>query len=350
MFLALNHESLLWAAGLLVLWSRGYVEPVVAPPEPRHIVAQQLLALCLQEQKIGSHLWVEGWNGLAPFDASAQPILRHLVTEGFLQQDGEMLFIGPEAEAKFGRRHFMGMTAVFTAPPQFTVLAGRKEIGQADPALLTEKIDGPSLLLLGGRSWKVTWIDWSRKRCQVEPADGGGKARWYGPATSGASFALARATRDVLLGADPPVALTPRALDALATVREDAATSVDSAGPVITREGADVRWWTWAGFRANTTLAATLSDLTDQRQRFDDSGIRMRTDLTRDMWAAGVADAAERLCLPEVDERALAGLKFSDALPLRLAESTLAARLADLETAAMLIREGGRFVISGSSG
>ena len=167
--------------GLLHLWGQGYVEPVVAPPEPRHIVAQQLLALCLQEHRIGSRLWASAWNGLAPFDRSAEPILRYLVEQGFIDQDGELLFIGPNAEQRFGRRHFMGMTAVFTAPPQFTVLAGRQEIGRTDPMLLTEKTDGPRLLLLGGRSWRVTWTDWKRRRCYVEPAEGGGKARWLDP-------------------------------------------------------------------------------------------------------------------------------------------------------------------------
>jgi ATP-dependent helicase Lhr and Lhr-like helicase len=42
--------------------------------------------------------------------------------------------------------------------------------------LLTEKSDVPRLLLLCGRSWRVTWIDWKRRRCYVEPAEGGGKA------------------------------------------------------------------------------------------------------------------------------------------------------------------------------
>ena len=110
-----------------------------APPEPRHIVAQQLLALCLQEHRIGSRLWVDAWNGLAPFDSSAEPILRYLVEQGFIDQDGELLFIGPAAEHRFGHRHFMGMTAVFTAPPQSTVLAGREEIGRTDPMLLTRR-------------------------------------------------------------------------------------------------------------------------------------------------------------------------------------------------------------------
>ena len=343
LFLALNHGALLWSAGLLHLWGQGYVEPVVAPPEPRHIVAQQLLALCLQEHRIGSRQWVEAWNGLAPFDRSAEPILRYLVEQGFVDQDGELLFVGPAAEQRFGHRHFMGMTAVFTAPPQFTVLAGRQEVGRTDPMLLTEKIDGPRLLLLGGRSWKVTWTDWKRRRCYVEPAEGGGKARWLTPGVSGASFALSRACRDVLLGADPPVALTQRAKGVLAEVRDEHLSAVHPGGTVITRDSEDVRWWTWAGYRANATLAATLSHLTDGMQRPDDASLRMRGDLTLEMWKAGIADAAERLCLPVVDERALAGLKFSEALPERLATATLAARLADLDSAMRVLGEPVRF-------
>jgi ATP-dependent Lhr-like helicase len=344
LFLALDENSLLWTAGLVLLWGQGFVEPVVAPPEPRHIVAQQLLALCLQEHRIGSKAWADAWNGLAPFDASAAPILSYLVERGFIDRDGELLFIGPSAEQAFGHRHFMGMTAVFTAPPQFAVLSGRDEIGRTDPMLLTEKVDGPRLLLLGGRSWQVNWVDWKRRRCFVEPVAGGGKARWLTPGISGASFELTRAVRSVLLGADPPVALTDRAQQVLAANRDDRMTSVHPGGTVVARSGADVRWWTWAGYRANATLAATLSDLVDGPQRFDDAGIRMRADLTREMWRAASADAGERLCLPDVDERAPAGLKFSEALPGHLATATLAARLADLCSAAHVLDEPLRFM------
>ncbi|TDP91201.1 DEAD/DEAH box helicase [Labedaea rhizosphaerae] len=343
LFLTLNQHELLWAAGLLHLWGTGYVEPVVAPAEPRHIVAQQLLALCLQEHRIGDQLWSEAWNGLAPFDHSAQPILRHLVERGFIDADTGLLFIGPEAEQRFGHRHFSGMTAVFTAASEFSVLHGREDIGRADPMLLTEKVDGPRLILLAGRSWKVTWIDWTRRRCFVEPAERGGKARWMVPGISGASYALTRAARDVVLGADPLVALTDRARRALSDIRDDHLPGVHSAGTVITRDGEDVRWWTWAGYRANATLSATLSDITDATQRFDDTGIRLRADLTLDLWKASTSDAVDRLCLPDVDEKALAGLKFNEALPERLATATLAARLADLDHAAAVLQEPVRF-------
>ncbi|GAA4081331.1 DEAD/DEAH box helicase [Actinomadura miaoliensis] len=346
LFLTLDRTSLVTAAGLLLLWGRGYVEPVSPPPEPRHIVAQQLLALCLQQHKIGSRLWPGQWNGLAPFDRGAEPIMRHLVEQGFVERDGELLFIGPAAEARFGRRHFMDLTAVFTAPPEFTVLSGRQEIGKTDPMLLTEEVQGPRLLLLAGRSWRVTWIDWKRRRCFVEPADGGGKARWTGTALAGTSFALARACREVLLGADPDVKLTDRAVRYLAETRDQNVDTVHPGGTVIMRTGDDVRWWTWAGHRANAVLTATLSSLTDEKQRFDDARIRLRSDLTRDMWRAGTADAADRLCLPDVDERALRGLKFNEALPERLATATLAARLADLDGALTTLNDPVRFVSS----
>jgi ATP-dependent Lhr-like helicase len=274
----------------------------------------------------------------------------HLVENGFIDSDGELLFIGPAAEAKFGHRHFMGMTAAFTAPPQFTVISGRQEIGRTDPMLLTERIDGPRLLLLAGRSWKVSWIDWKRRRCYVEPAEGGGKARWLAPGAAGASFALSRAVRDVLLGADPPVAASQRARRVLAKVRDDQRGTVHPGGTIILRAGDDLRWWTWAGYQANATLAATLSELTDSIQRFTSTDIRMRSDLTVEMWKEATGDVADRLCLPDVDERAIAGLKFSEALPKRLATATLAARMADLESATRVLAEPVRFTWAGSYG
>ncbi|MGG2459213.1 DEAD/DEAH box helicase [Streptomyces sp. RGM 3693] len=350
LFLATDEDGLLGAAALLLLWSRGWVEPVVAPPEPRHIVAQQVLALCLQEHRVGDRLWREWWGGLGPFGPSAEPIVRHLIDEGFLEQDGGMLFIGPEAERRFGYRHFMDLTAVFTAAPEFTVLAGRSEIGTTNPALLTEEVAGPRRLLLAGRSWQVTYIDWSRRRCFVEPVEGGGKARWGGVGSGrSASYELTRSAREVLLGTDPLVTLTRRAEAALAQARDNGAESVHPAGTVVLRGGRDtnVRWWTWAGYRVNVTLAATLSGIADPLQRPTDTYIRLREDLTLDEWNRAKAAAIGQLCLPAVDTRAIHGLKFSAALPQRLAEATLAARLADLDGASAALKETSRFVFVG---
>ncbi|MFE3449923.1 DEAD/DEAH box helicase [Nonomuraea sp. NPDC059194] len=348
LFLATRKDTLLQAAGLLLLWGRGWVEPVIPPPEPRHLVGQQLLAVTLQQLKIGDQLWAEEWNGLAPFDRSAAPILNHLLDEGYLNEDSGLLFIGLEAEKRFGRRHFIELTASFTAPPQFTVLSGRQEIGQTDTSVLTEQREGPRLLLLGGRSWRVNFIDWTRRRVFVEPADRGGVAKWTSSGISGLSFALTRAMREVLLGSDPPVALTRRAQACLVDWREEEAPGVvHPGGTLITRTGDEVRWWTWAGYRANATLAATLSSIADPVQRPTDFSIRLREDLTPASWqrARESVGGGRLLVLPDVDRRAVNGLKFAAVLPERLAIATVAARLADIDGARTVLAETARLLL-----
>ena len=138
--------------------------------------------------------------------------------------------------------------------------------------------------------------------------------------------------------------VTARAQGVLAKLRSTELSTVHPGGSVITRTGPDVRWWTWAGFRANCTLAATLSGLVDSAQRIDDVSIRLRNDVTPAMWRAATSDAAKRLCLADVEDDAVDGLKFSDALPRRLAVATLAARLTDLDSARAMLAEPVRFV------
>jgi ATP-dependent Lhr-like helicase len=167
----------------------------------------------------------------------------------------------------------MNLMAVFTAPPEFTVLYGRDEIGRVDPSLLADRVEGPRLLLLGGRSWRVTWTDWKRRRCFVEPAEGGGRARWLSDGVGGLSFEIARSMRDVLLGAEVPVSLTRRASGLLAGLRSDGIGRVHTGGLMISRGEDDLRWWTWAGYRVNATLKATLGAVADEAQRVDDLSI-----------------------------------------------------------------------------
>lgn len=119
-------------------------------------------------------------------------------------------------------------------------------------------------------------------------------------------------------------------------------------GTVITRRtDGDVRWWTWAGHRANATPAASLSSLVAPHRRANDQWIRLRDDLTPEAWRIAPAGTDVGLCLPEVDGRAVRGLKFAEALPPRLAEATLAARTADEVGAGKVLAEPARFVMLG---
>ncbi|MGY3203534.1 hypothetical protein [Streptomyces sp. TE5632] len=72
---------------------------------------------------------------------------------------------------------------------------------------------------------------------------------------------------------------------------------------------------------------------------------RLRDDVTPQSWRAAVSDAGTGLPLPEVDPQAVRGLKFAEALPARLAEATLAARLGDTDGARAALAEPVRFLL-----
>lgn len=95
-------------AAVLLRWSEGFVEPINAPPAPLHILAQQVLALALQEGGIGRHLWREWLRdpfvlGGEAADTGGQ-VVDHLVQTGLLAEDSGILGMGVEGEATWGRR------------------------------------------------------------------------------------------------------------------------------------------------------------------------------------------------------------------------------------------------------
>jgi ATP-dependent Lhr-like helicase len=319
LFLATRRDALLRAAGLLSLWQDGYVEPVQAPPSPRHIAAQQLLALCLQEGRVGENVWPEWWDDLPVFDDTAPEIARWLVESGHLERDGGMLFIGPKTERRYGRRNFMELLAVFTAAPEFVVLHGRQEVGGADPLMLMRKVDGPRVLALGGRSWRVTHIDWPRRRCYVEPADLPARSLWQG-ALPPESYELSQAQRAVLLGVTPKVELSQRATKAFAALRDESSHRVWESGTVVERHDDELWWWTWAGGRGNATLAAALDRVVDVDGRPENHRLRLRTEVDPAELRAALDDVmAGNLPPPVVAEAAVLELKFAEILPPELA-------------------------------
>lgn len=342
LFLALDDAALAQTLGLLHCWASGWVEPVVATPEPRHIAAQQILAAALQTRRVPLAGWRRQWGELPLFGDDGADIMDHLLAQGFLEHDAGSAFIGVEAEKHFGRRHFMELLAVFTAPPEFRVFAGRTEVGMVDTGMLTDDVEDVRVLLLGGRSWRVTHIDWKRRQVFVEATDIAGRARWTS-IPDGVSFELARGVRSVLLGATPAgVTLSRRADEALAGYRAQRSGEVVDGALVVERDArGEWRWWTWAGAKANRTLAAWATDLVPQRQRIGAESIRLHSDLTVDAITEGLAAvrARDEWPVPAVDARAVRGLKFSAALPDDLARRTLAVRAMDTEHAEDVLGE-----------
>jgi ATP-dependent helicase Lhr and Lhr-like helicase len=254
--------------------------------------------------------------------ADADAILAYLREREFLVDDGNLLFIGPAAEKAFGRRYFMDLLSSFTSAWEMRVVAGRREIGTVSPlAIAAPSGEDARHLLLAGLAWRIESIDWDRHEILVSEQPEKAQVRWPSEPIA-ESFALVRAQREVLLGATPEVDLSRRASARIETLREELAGTVDRDGLVLADHEVGMRLWTWGGWRANATVIAALGDN-------EATGDNFRIDLPQSISAAALRAADPRGALPTVTPEAVDGLKFSAALPLHLAASTLAERTAD---------------------
>jgi ATP-dependent Lhr-like helicase len=335
LFLATDDDALLRAAALVELWSSGYVEPVVPPPEPHHIFAQQLMALCLQERGVGRRDWRDWLDRVPAFarmpEERADEVIAWMLAEDILFEEEGLLWFGRKGEEEFGRKNFLELFSVFTSPPLFAVRHGRQELGFVDQTTFLSQREGPRVLLLGGRAWRVTNLDWSRRIAHVQATDETGRSRWRGAGPT-LGFALCQAMRQLLAGEEVSPRWSRRAQTRLEEMRDEHAFVHPEGTTLLARPSAEVEWWTFAGTRANATLAGELSRLCGAR--VDHDALAVTVEGAEGLPAIEEAVRALRqrepsTMTPAVEEAALEGLKFSQCLPKELALATLASRLRD---------------------
>lgn len=335
LFLATKEESLIQAAGLIELWSQGYIEPIIPPPLPYHILSQQLMALALQESGVGRtdwFGWVHGVQGFAQIpQATREQLIEWMLGKEILWDDAGILWLGREGEETFGRRNFMELFSVFMSPPLFSVLHGRQELGYVDESTFLGKSDGPRVLLLGGRSWLVNHIDWQRRNAFVEATDQKGRSRWKGEG-GGLGYRLVQAIQRVLASDENAECWSRRAQEQISAARlEFPWLERDSTTALVDTDGR-LAWWTFAGNRANATLANEIAQVTASRVEHDSFSLTFEsTTQFADVRRAvdEIRKKAVEEMRPVVDERAIEGLKFSECLPITLAHEMLEARLRD---------------------
>jgi ATP-dependent Lhr-like helicase len=332
LFVTTTEHELLMALGLCHLWSSGHVEPVTPPPEPLHVLAQQLLAATLQDGRLGRRTWPDAAAQLPELGRLAalvgDQLVDHLVGTGVLHDDQGMLSIGDEGERSYGFRHFRDLTTVFTSEPLLSVRHGRAEIGTVHPISLERRSDRPPVLLLGGRAWKVRQVDWRRRVVFVEATESGGRSKWIGRGRP-LSAALCRSIRAVLAGESPGVTLTRRAAAELDYQRSHYWWAKDDTTTVVSGPDGLNRWFTFAGGLANRQLMALLGDLSLLASTPNELAVELRSDTTAADVRAVLDHLTPELPPAPVFADALDGLKFSDCLPEPLAAQALGWRFSD---------------------
>jgi ATP-dependent Lhr-like helicase len=298
------------------------------------LFAQQLMALALQEQGIGVKDWRQWIARLPAFfqirDSDIDAVVAHLLERTILFSDGARLSFGDKGEALYGRRHFLELVSVFTSPPLFTVLHGRKELGTVHQiAFLRHRSNDPAILSLGGRSWAVTSLEWPKRIAYVVPADEKGRSQWLST-EFGLSFKLYREVHNLLTENKLSDCWSSRAEERISSLRNehsflDRATDAVLVAPRLNEIG----WFTFAGNIVNLAIADSI------RQRgYDDVG-------TTDFWIRIKGTTDHEYLFREISqfnfetvrsafriqEDYLKQLKFNECLPQSCAKEIVRDRL-----------------------
>jgi len=343
--LATKPERLLQAAALTELWESGFVEPIIPPPEPYHILSQQLMALALQESGIGRLDWFKWIDGVYEFSQlpkdSIDELVRWMIETEILSDDSGLLWLGAKGEQTFGRQNFMELFSVFMTPPIFRVLHGRQEIGQVDESALLAKQEGPRVLSLGGNAWQVNYIDWQRKIAYVEPTDVLGRTRWPGSGL-GLSYKICKTMQSILCRPDDSDRWSKRCKAEIERLRTDFSWLQSDSTSLLFESGDRWSWWTFAGAKANATLAYYFAQNLKSTVSSDGFSLKFSEDVNSDQIQAvqlQLAELGAENLRPVAHEKAIRGLKFSDCLSPRLADQVTSMRLRDDFAVASVLNE-----------
>lgn len=300
LFLCHAEVSVLQSAALIALARRGWVEPVVLNDRCWPVFIHQLMTMSLAEGGVGieaawRHLSsLEDFKGIRRVEYDR--LLRWMHADGGMFQVSGRLVMGPKAERRFGRRNYMELYAVFSTPALYRVhtLDGR-DIGTLSQDFVDRLVADASSFLLGGKGWQVFRINHKDKIVSVQPSPKGREPSWGGYLPQFLGFDLCQQIRALLLEDSVPGYLHPTAQAVLASWR-------DALGGVLRRSSLEqdddeIRWWTFAGGKVNSTLRYALQASNPSWKVIPDNlALKIRGD---DLSLSAALEAIEALRDPE---------------------------------------------------
>jgi ATP-dependent Lhr-like helicase len=227
-----------------------------------------------------------------------------------------------------------------------TVMWGPREVGTLDSYFAHLRESEDLVFVLGGKPWQATHIDWGRGLCYVEPAAAGRYPTWMGEPRL-LSWELCQMMRQILVDEAEDPEWSNRAREVMQGLRAQHAFLRDEPAP-ISDEGGRIRWWTYAGGKANNVLARLLEGKLGAKVTASNIAVSFTEGAAKSQLA--IRQAVRELRDLKIDDGVLgqlaAGLprtrvsKFQQCLPARLERALLAETLLDLRGVAVVLRHG----------
>ena len=347
-FLCMNADSVLLASALVTLAKDKWVESVPVLDRCWPVLVHQVFAMSLARGGVTPAEVKVQWRAVPDFsgisEAELDRLLSYMLQDRSLEVVDGRYVLGPKAERRYGRKNFMELYSVFSSPQTYTVvtMAGQP-LGSLQQDFVDRLVDGTSTFLLGGRAWSVFRVSHGDRRVMVVAAGRGKKPTWGGYIPQFLGFEVCQRILDLLCSEAPLGFLHPSAAEWLGERRDELAGVLEPGRGGFEVDDGEVRWWTFAGGRINSTLKYALASLAhDWKVVSDNFAVKVRAE---DLDGTRVLEAVEELRDPEYWETpglweeiatalpAYRLSKFDDVLPPWARRELVASFLLDVEGA-----------------
>ena len=283
-------EGVLQAIAIIELAKTGWVENVEVNDRCWPVLIHQLLAMSLSTGGLRPEEAWEHLSRLPDFSGINRDefdrLLAWMVEDGSMVLSSGLLSLGPTAERRFGRRNFMELFAVFSSPKTYAVmtLAGQP-VGSLAQDYVDRLVEDVSSFLLGGRPWAVNQINHDDRRIFVVPSTMGRQPTWGGFLPQFLGYDLCQQVLRVLTSNEDYAYLENQSREVLREERQNLGSFLTPRAGGIDGDTHELRWWTFAGGRINSTLRYALAFL-EPTWTFtpDNYAIKIRGDSPTSAW------------------------------------------------------------------
>jgi ATP-dependent Lhr-like helicase len=344
--LCVDPDDLMLLAACVNLGMEQVSEKILFPKRAFHILAHQIICLCLQ--KLGTTA-DNIWNVLSNAACFSQisrmqfdALIDYMIHEDFLRIVNEnILLISDKCENEFLRANWKRLFAIFDTGPMYNVVNGKKVIGTLDSGFArTQKL--PFVFVLGGKEWDAIDIDHELQQVSVKKNETGLAPKWKTFASYDIPFELAQEVGKLLMTTEIPSFLDGSAIAILRIQRNEHKELKWQPGKWVmdkVQESNRVYLWTFSGDKINRSIKLLLSADIEADIHYDYKHVIINfkkedADITNFLalittLTAKSKEALESLALQKMESKWFS--KFSECLPEALTKLTICEKDYDFE-------------------
>jgi ATP-dependent helicase Lhr and Lhr-like helicase len=349
--LCLDEDELILLTGCVNLGLQRISESILFPKKAFHILAHQIICLCLQ--KFGSTK-EEIWSILSKASCFSEiaykefeRLVDYMIEQDFLSVTGRNVVItSNKTEQEFLRSNWKRLFAIFDTGAMYNVVDGKKIVGTLDSSFARARTL-PFVFVLGGQEWNARKIDHEMQQVVVEKNHTGIAPKWKALASHDIPFELAQHIGWLLMNDNEIKFLDPKAKNSLQRQRNIYRYLQWQRNKWIIEpaEGGQVFIWTFAGDKINRAISLLLAKVLMVDQEYDFRNVILKPTKNNQILIEEIVDEVSLWKLKKVQdlEKDIEGeipfkwfSKFSECLPDSLAKKTILEKGIDV---AGLLRE-----------